>query len=298
MLTEDYQAALRAWATTSYVSVDSRDRSGDMPAHSYTVAFAEDFRNVIEVELVYARYKVAPGALDPGSTYVNLTIDECAPNNTVPLTSPAPSQANAFTLLPLPPISPSTSTEVEHEYDSGLYRSIKRFDAPRAKLGRLTISFTRRDGQPEAAIRDHCLRFEVRCAPVQAGVVDNDDSAVQEAIARALLKLDRRIKTLDRAMREEFTTVREASAAATAASGAETFSTGGDNKNSDDDDEGKTKGGAGEAGPRRRAFSGSSSTPLLIGAGIVAVAAGGYAAHRMGLHRRILRALPPALASL
>ena len=137
-----------------YVGIDSRHRDTVKYPHanSYVVPIDPVFKNVISVELVHAIYDRPAGAA--ATKYVNLFIDE-VPNTAATNADP---MRGSFTQLPIVESSLGRSLV----YDKTLFRSIKLFDKPMAKLSRLTISFRAYDGQP-FDISDHYLRFEVTC---------------------------------------------------------------------------------------------------------------------------------------
>jgi hypothetical protein len=129
------------------VGVDSRHR--DMikfPTPSeYIVYFDNVFQNVVSVSLVFAVYEKSGVDL-----YVNLYIDEMSPN----LISNSNHVSGAFCQLPM--------TNALNTYDSSMYKCIKQFEKPLAKLSKLTIKFTSSTGEI-FHMRDHFLRFEINC---------------------------------------------------------------------------------------------------------------------------------------
>jgi len=129
----------------TYVVVDSRYRDVTQYPHvnSFVVDFDTPFKNVMSIELVYAVY-------DKQGTerYINLCIPEASSflksnNNII---------EGSFTQLPL----------VDHvnEYTGNKFRSIKVFDPPLAKMGRLTLNIISEKGQPYP-MRDYFMRFEI-----------------------------------------------------------------------------------------------------------------------------------------
>lgn len=130
-----------------HIGIDSKFRNKQKypDAHTYVIDFENVYKNVVSVELVFAIY-------DRTSTdfYCNLHIDELGHN----LDSNSTHISGSFTQLPM--------IQNVNTYDRSLYKSIKIFEKPLAKLGKLTIRFLNPDGKPYG-IRDHFLRFEVTC---------------------------------------------------------------------------------------------------------------------------------------
>lgn len=170
-----------------YVSVDSRDRNKELypDPNSYTITFPDKLTNVLQVELVYAQYEKYTN-----EAYINLIIDECAPN-TLTLNN-ATYNTNAFTQLPV--------TQAFNEYTRNMFRSIKRFAPPKPSMTRMTISFRTSTGL-RGGVKDHFLRFEIRSLPVRADYLPRHPSGTQEELLRVLTKLARRMNTLDEASR-------------------------------------------------------------------------------------------------
>jgi hypothetical protein len=82
--------------------------------------------------------------------YVNLQIDELSPN----LIANANHISGSFCQLPM--------TQQLNVYNTSLYKCIKTFEKPLAKLSKLTISFLGSEGKLYT-MRDHFLRFEIMC---------------------------------------------------------------------------------------------------------------------------------------
>jgi hypothetical protein len=141
-------------AVVTYVCIDSRDRDKalDPSPSSYTVSFAETVRNVREVELVYAQYE----RFSPDN-YFMLVLAECSPNSVLVAGRAAVSTSSAFTVLP--------QNESFNQYTTSMFRSIKTFDPPLARLDRMTISFLLPTGVVATSFKDHMLRFEIRRDP-------------------------------------------------------------------------------------------------------------------------------------
>lgn len=127
-----------------YVAIDSRyrDRTAYPNENYFTVEFPTCFRNVMSIELVYASYdKIGT------ERFVNLRIPELdtfvvSNNNAI---------EGSFTQLPL--IYPV------NEYYADKFRSIREFNPPIAKLGRLTFSIVSESGEAYMW-RDYFMRFE------------------------------------------------------------------------------------------------------------------------------------------
>jgi hypothetical protein len=174
--------------------------------------------------------------------------------------------SNAFTQLPL--------TNSANEYTRNIYRSYKRFHPPRAKLDRLTISFTNQDGT-DADFKDHYMRFEIRCMPFRIDRIDRSDNNTHELIVRALRKMNLRLKSLGTREYLDKVTV-----------------------DADEDTNNKT-GGAdkfvspNEAEPFDRSPHNSARNKVAVGLGAAAaIAATGYAAHRYGLLSKLTKLTP------
>ena len=169
----DHGAALRPPGRLQVLAVDSRhrDASAYPNANSYVIRLDEEIRNVESVELVYAIY----GTFGT-ERYVNMFVLEFEGGARVGEGSDAGAisggyqgargggyraVSGAFTQLPL--IDPV------NEYRGGTthFRSVAAFRAPLGRLSRLTIRFVDAMGEPYP-IRDHFLRFEVRCMERQA----------------------------------------------------------------------------------------------------------------------------------
>lgn len=139
-----------------YFAVDSRLRDRVLfphPAH-YVVDIPTPYKNVVKVELVHAVYETFSD-----ERYVNLHVDELEGN----LDSNNNAVKGIFTQLPL--IHP-----VNH-YTSNQFRSIRLFERPLGRLGRLTINFRSSDNSP-FPMQEHALRFEIHCCK-NAGSIEN-----------------------------------------------------------------------------------------------------------------------------
>ena len=169
-----------------FVCADSRCRDKALypDPNNYVVRFPETLTNVLQVELVYAQYEKFTN-----ENYLNLVIDECAPN-TIPIDQSEPTSIDAFTQLPV--------TSGFNEYTRSMFRSFKRFDPPRPKLSRLTISFRTSQGM-RGGVKEHFLRFEVRSLPVRADFLPRQlsSSGTQEALVRVLTRLSHRLRMLE-----------------------------------------------------------------------------------------------------
>jgi hypothetical protein len=132
---------------TKHIGVDSRHRDMQkFPSPSqYVVYFDNIFQNVVSFALVFAVYEKTGVDL-----YVNLHIDEMSPN----LISNSNHVSGSFCQLPM--------TVALNTYDTSMYKCIKQFEKPLAKLSRLTIKFINSDGELQP-MRDHFLKFEVSC---------------------------------------------------------------------------------------------------------------------------------------
>jgi hypothetical protein len=135
------------------VGIDSRyrDISKFLNPYEYVISFDNIFKNVISVQLVFAVYEKNGTDL-----YVNLHIDELSPN----LISNSNFITGSFCQLPM--LQPLNS------YDSGMYKCIKVFEKPLAKLSRLSIKFLNPDGSLYP-MRDHFLKFEINCMKPSSG---------------------------------------------------------------------------------------------------------------------------------
>jgi hypothetical protein len=129
------------------IGVDSRYRDTiKYPSVSqYVYDFDNVFQNVVSVNLVFATYEKTGTDL-----YVNLHIDELSPN----LIANANHISGSFCQLPM--------THQLNVYNTSMYKCIKTFEKPLAKLSKLTISFLGSDGKLYM-MRDHFLRFEIMC---------------------------------------------------------------------------------------------------------------------------------------
>lgn len=129
------------------VGVDSifRDRTKFPSASEYVVMFDSVFQNVVHVELVFAIYEKTGT-----ENYVNLHIEELSPN----LIANSNFISGSFCQLPL-------VTNV-NTYNTSLYKCIKTFEKPLAKLAKLHIKFIDSTGKIYP-MRDHFLKFEVSC---------------------------------------------------------------------------------------------------------------------------------------
>lgn len=132
-------------------AIDSRlrDTSRFPDPQRYVVDITTTLRNVVKVELVSAMY---PDSGD--ETYVNLCIPELEGNLE---SNDGNNRASADVFAQLPLLQPLNlySSRTHH-------RSVKLFERPLAKLGRLTLRFQTFDGSP-LAMGDHFLRFEIHC---------------------------------------------------------------------------------------------------------------------------------------
>jgi hypothetical protein len=166
-----------------YVTVDSRDRNKTQYPDpvNYVVQFPEALTNVLQVELVYAQYDKFTD-----EAYINLVLDECAPNSFT--INNAAYNVNAFTQLPV--------TAGFNEYTRNMYRSIKRFDPPKSTLSRLTVSFRTAKGT-RGGVKEHFMRFEIRSLPVRADFIPRHPSGTQEELLRVLQKLSRRLRLFE-----------------------------------------------------------------------------------------------------
>ena len=132
---------------TKNIGVDSRHRDlAKFPTSSqYTVYFDNVFQNVVSVSLVFAVYEKTGTEL-----YVNLHIEEMSPN----LISNSNHISGSFCQLPM--------TEALNTYDTSMYKCIKHFEKPLAKLSKLTLKFINSKGELHP-MRDHFLKFEINC---------------------------------------------------------------------------------------------------------------------------------------
>lgn len=128
-------------------AVDSRHRNRELyPSESqYVINIPTPFKNVVKVELVSAVYEKFGT-----ENYLNVHIDELGGN----LESNNNDIVGIFTQLPL--IHPLNL------YSSQQFKSVKVFERPLAKLGRMSISFRSFDGSLYPML-DHLLRFEIHC---------------------------------------------------------------------------------------------------------------------------------------
>lgn len=129
------------------VGIDSkyRDLTKYPSASEYVVVFDDVFHNIVSVQLVFAVYEKTGT-----ETYVNLRIDELSPN----LVANSSYITGSFCQLPM--------VQPVNVYDMSMFKTIKQFDRPLSKLGRLTIQFVDSDGK-SYPMRDHFLKFEVVC---------------------------------------------------------------------------------------------------------------------------------------
>lgn len=162
-----------------HVAIDSRfrDKAKYPNAAEYIVEFPQAFKNVVYVQLVLAIY-------DKFGTeqYVNLYIDELASN----LVSNNNIISGAFTQLPL--IHPL------NKYDQTMFESVKLFEQPLSKLGRLSIKMMSYDGSLYP-IKDHYLRFEIACCKYDASV-ENRNLEVVAKYARVYLPSRTKTQTI------------------------------------------------------------------------------------------------------
>lgn len=132
---------------TYNVGIDSafRDRAKYPSASEYIIPFDNIFKNVVSVQLVFAVYEK-----NGVESYVNLHIEELSPN----LVANTQAISGSFCQLPL--------MNTQNVYDTSMYKCIKTFEKPLAKLSRLTIRFIKANGEVYP-MRDHFLKMEVRC---------------------------------------------------------------------------------------------------------------------------------------
>jgi hypothetical protein len=132
---------------TKHIGIDSRHRDITRfpTASQYTIYFDNVFQNVVSVNLVFAVYEKTGTEL-----YVNLHIDEMSPN----LISNSNHVSGSFCQLPM--------TSALNTYDTSMYKCIKQFEKPLAKLSKLTIKFINSQGDVYI-MRDHFLKFEITC---------------------------------------------------------------------------------------------------------------------------------------
>lgn len=183
----EYDEMLKDVALTKYVCVDSRDRdkSNFPQPNSYVITFPDTIFQVWEVELVYAQYQRFAAEF-----YIYLILDECSPNSIVMNNS---TLQNAFTILPL--------NGMFNEYNSSMYKSVKRFFPFKAKLDHLTIRFVDQNGKP-ANMQDHLLRFEIRTFPPRADAATRDMNTITKVV-KSVIKLDRLVKTMDNVLKDQ-----------------------------------------------------------------------------------------------
>jgi hypothetical protein len=129
--------------------LDSRQRDvAKYPSpSSYVVQLPETLRDVVSAELVYASYQKFCN-----DDYFVLSVAELEPN----MISLSHNSHLAFTQLPLLNDNINTYNSRTH------YRSVKRFQQPRASISRLTVRVMMNSGAA-APIKDHVMRFEFRC---------------------------------------------------------------------------------------------------------------------------------------
>lgn len=142
------------------VCIDSKARNTDLypSPNSYVVEFQKTFKNIVSVELVAAIYD----GISPDH-YVNLFIDELSSGSDI--ISNVTSSTGSFTQLPL--------TNTINKYTQKMYRSLKTFDHPLAKLGKFSIRFVGSDSLPYG-ISEHFLRFEIICCKYESTVESNN----------------------------------------------------------------------------------------------------------------------------
>ena len=138
---------------TFNVGVDSqfRDHEIHQTPSEYTVKFDTIFKNVVSFQLVFAVYEK-----NGVESYVNLVVDEMSPN----LISNSNPVSGSFCQLPL--------ISTLNTYNSSLYKCVKTFEKPLAKLSKLTIRFIKSDGSTYP-MRDHFLKFEISCLKFSGG---------------------------------------------------------------------------------------------------------------------------------
>lgn len=127
------------------IGVDSqyRDKTKFPTPSEYIVNFENIFQNVVSVSLVFGVYEKVGTDL-----YVNLYIEELSPN----LVSNSNHIAGSFCQLPM--------TSALNVYDTSMYKCIKMFEKPLAKLAKLSIRFIDADGVLYP-MQEHFLKFEI-----------------------------------------------------------------------------------------------------------------------------------------
>lgn len=132
---------------TYNVGIDSafRDISKYPNASDYVIHFDTVFKNVVSMQLVFAVYEK-----NGTENYVNLYIEEMSPN----LVANTSAISGSFCQLPL--------INSHNAYDTSMYKCIKSFEKPLAKLSRLTIRFLKATGEIYP-MRDHFLKLEIQC---------------------------------------------------------------------------------------------------------------------------------------
>lgn len=138
---------------TFNIGIDSQYRDLEKYASpsQYTISFESIFKNVVSFQLVFAVYE--KNGVEP---YVNLVIEEMSPN----LISNSNPISGSFCQLPL--ISPLNT------YNTSLYKCVKTFEKPLAKLSKLSIKFVKSDGTLYP-MREHFLKFEISCLKFSGG---------------------------------------------------------------------------------------------------------------------------------
>jgi hypothetical protein len=129
------------------IGVDSKYRDlAKFPTDSeYTVYFDSTFQNVVSVNLVFAVYEKTGTDL-----FVNLHIEELSPN----LIANSNHISGSFCQLPM--------TTAFNTYDTSMYRCVKYFEKPLAKLSKLSIKFIDSAGKIYP-MSSHFLKFEITC---------------------------------------------------------------------------------------------------------------------------------------
>ena len=122
-----------------------RDMAKYPNAAEYVIPFDNIFKNVVSFQLVFAVYEK-----NGTESYVNLYIEEMSPN----LVANTSAISGSFCQLPL--------INTQNVYETSMYKCIKTFEKPLAKLSRLTIRFLKANGDVYP-MKDHFMKFEVQC---------------------------------------------------------------------------------------------------------------------------------------
>lgn len=160
------------------IVIDSRSRTTESYPfpNMYVVDLPHVLKNITSVELVFALYEKANASLQ--DTYVNLKVDELQYNTL----SNNNNLTQSFTQLVF-----TSSCAGPCTYDATMFRSIKYFDQPLSKLGRMTISFVSSDGIP-FDISEHFLRFEVKCIKSDSPISKHNDGTIAQDVHTMSLK--------------------------------------------------------------------------------------------------------------